>query len=196
MAEETLSEVFIKEMHESGIDKVYYVQNLPKRFIYEKVPKMIQRYDRDGYTDGTLTVDPSGERVDALLDGLEISGNGDGSVVFLVGRESGKRALLAIDTYVAGTLPRDVVIPKRVSYPMDPTDQRSSPKPKSLIPVVELPVSRVVEAVSPEAKASPLKATRTLTEAQRQAARERLARAREIKKAQINNKMNAPSENV
>lgn len=194
---ELLEEVFIKEQHESGIDRVFIVKNLPKHLIYRKVPKMVQRYDRDGYTDGTLTVDPSGETIDGLKEGLEASQSGDGSILFLMGRAPGKAAMEAVDAYITGTLPRDVVVPKRVNYPMDPTDSRSMPKPKSLIPVVELPKSKAeLPPVSPEAQASPVEPApikkRQLTEQQREAARERLARAREVRKQQLINEHNAP----
>lgn len=194
---ETLKEVFIKELHESGIDQVFVVKNLPKHLIYRRVPKLVQRIDRDGYTDGTLVPDPSGEMVDGLLDGLEFSQNGDGSIVFPMNRETAKTALKAIDAHIVGTLPRDAVIPTRVDYPLDRTNSRSYAKPMSLIPVVELPIKEAVPSqVSPEAKASPVEPAptkkRKLTEEQRQAARERLARAREIKKAQLRNQFNAP----
>lgn len=192
---ELLPEVFIKELHESGVDQVYYVQNLPKKFIYHKVPKMVTRYDRDGYTDGTQVVDPSGELVDGLLDGLEFSQNGDNSIVFPMMRETARHALAAIDAYIAGTLPRDVVIPRRVDYPLDKTNSRSYPKTRNLIPTVVLPVSREVLAeVSPVANAAPSKPSRTLTKEQKEAARERMARARAVKAAQIANKANAPQE--
>lgn len=182
--EEFLKEVFIKELHESGIDQVFIVHNLPSKFIYRRVPKMVQRVDRDGYTDGTMVVDKSGEMVDALLEGLDHSQNGDGSIVFPMSFEHVRNALKAIDAYIAGTLPRDVVIPKRVAYPQDPSNSRSMPKFRSEIPVVELPSLRVAPSeVSPVAKAAPQKSTRTLTEAQRQAARERMALARAKKKA-------------
>lgn len=190
--EEMIKEVLLKELHESGIDQVFFVQNLPKRLIYRKVPKMVQRYDRDGYSDGTMVVDREGGMVEALLDGLEFSQNGDDSILFPMGRESAKNALKAIDAYIAGTLPRDVVIPKRVAYPQDPTDSRSAPKSRIAIPVVELPVLRVTPSqVSPEVKPSPKRTTRTFTEAQKQAARERLIQARE-KKKQLANKASLP----
>lgn len=194
---ELIPEVFIKEQHESGIDRVFFVKNLPKHLIYRKVAKMVQRYDRDGYTDGTLMPDPSGEKVDGLLEGLEHSQTDDGSVVFSQS-ESGKNALKAIDAYINGTLPRDVIVPGRVDYPLDPSNSRSMPKSRSLIPVIELPVSKAASSqVSPETNVSPVepaptKKKRQLTEQQRNAARERLARAREIKKQQLINEHNAP----
>lgn len=184
---EYIAEVLIKEQHESGIDQVFIVKNLPKHLLYRKVAKMVQKYDRDGYTDGTLVPSKDGEKVEALLEGLEESQNGDGSIVFSMGGEPGRNALLAIDTYIKGTLPRDVVIPSRVPYPLDPSDSRSMPKSKVLIPVVELPVQKAEAQVSPEVKSSlessaPIKQRKPLTEQQKLAAKERLARAREIKK--------------
>lgn len=190
---EELKEVFIKELHESGIDHVFYVENLPKRLIYRQVPKMVQRIDRDGYSDGTMVVDPSGELVDGLLEGLELSQSGDGAIVFPMNREPARFALQAIDAFIAGTLPRDVVLPRRVPYPMDPTSSQSGPRMRSQIPTVVLPASRVeTSQVSPEVKSSLEKPTRKLTEAQKQAARERMARARAIKAQQAANKASAP----
>ena len=50
--EELIPEVFIKEVANTGVDKVIIIKNLPKRLIYQKVVKMVQRVDRDGYADG------------------------------------------------------------------------------------------------------------------------------------------------
>lgn len=192
--DELLNEVLIKEITDAGIDKVFYVQNLPKRLIYMKIPKMVTRYDRDGYTDGTQVVDPMGGFVDGLLDGLEHSQCGDQAIHFIMGRETARNALKAVDAYIAGTLPRDVVLPKRVPYPIDPTDSRSAPKFRSEIPSVELPVFKAaLVQVSPETQVSPAKPARSLTAEQKKAASERLARAREIKKQQAANKANAPA---
>lgn len=182
-----LDEVLIKAVTDAGIDMVYIVRNLPKRLLYREVPKMVQRLDRDGYSDGTLTVDPSGEKVEDLLEGLEPSQTDDGSILFYLGREPGKFALEAIDQYIAGTLPRDVAIPKRVPYPMTPGDSRSNPKPKSMIPAIDLPKDiRVVAAeISLAGNAASPKPTRTLSPEQRAAKSEILKKAREMKAAKI-----------
>lgn len=185
---ELLDEVLIKEVAEDGIDKVYILKNLPKRFIYTKVPKMVQRVDRDGYKDGTIVPDPSGEMVDGLVDGLEHSQTRDRSILFLMGTEPGRNAMAAVDAYVAGTLPRDIVLPKRVPYPIDPTDMKSQPRMREDIPVVELPIpeekiSRELPQVSPEAEASPAKQPRVLSEAEKERRRESLAKARAVAKA-------------
>lgn len=181
--EETLKEVFIKELHESGVDRVFYVCNLPKRLIYRSVPKMVVRYDRDGYTDGTTVVDPDGQMVDGLLDGLEHSQNGDGAIVFPMQMENAKLALKAIDAYIQGTLPRDIVVPSRVPYPIDPTNSRSMPKSRNQIPTIELPIREATSQVSPATNVAPEKPSRSMTEEQREAARQRMARARAIKNA-------------
>ena len=186
-----IEEVMIKEMTNSGIDMVYIVRNLPKRLLYREVPKMVQRVDRDGYCDGTMIPDRSGEIVEDLLEGLEVSRNGDGSIVFYTKREIGRSHLEAIDQYIAGTLPRDVVIPKRVPYPAQPGDPRSNPKPKHLIPAIDLPkpIDRVVAAeISPAGNAASEKPSRVLTPEQKAVRVEVLKKAREAKaakKAQI-----------
>jgi hypothetical protein len=180
----TIDEVMIKEMTNRGIDMVFIVRNLPKRLIYQEVPKMVQRIDRDGYSDGTLVVDPKGERVEALLDGLEVSRNGDGSIVFNSKRDVCRMAIEAIDQFIAGTLPRDVVVPKRVPYPSQPGDGRSGTIPKHMIPAIDLPkpIERVVaEEISPAGNAASPKPSRVLTPEQKAARVEILRKAREAK---------------
>lgn len=182
-----LDEAFIKEASMTTKDDyVFIVRNLPKRLVYQEVPKMVQRIDRDGYSDGTLVPDPSGEKVEALLEGIEESRNGDGSLVFITKREVGKKALEAIDQYIAGTLPRDVVIPKRVPYSMVPQDNRSNPKPKTLIPAIDLPkpdIREEAEVASPPAQAAQPKPSRTLSPEQKAVRVEILRKAREAKAA-------------
>jgi len=141
MIEGTIEEVFIKEVADTGIDMVMIVRNLPKKLIYREVPVEVTQYDRDGFTDGTQMHDPSGKVKEDLLEGLEHSQTYDKSILFRVSLEPGKLALEAIDRYISGTLPRDVVVPGRVPYPMVPGDPRSMPKPKELIPAIDLPVS-------------------------------------------------------
>lgn len=185
---ELLDEVFIKEQSDTKSDRVFIVKNLPKKFIYRQVPKMVCRVDRDGYSDGVMIPDPKGEMVEGFIEGVELSQCGDGAIVFPTKHAHVREALKVIDAYIAGTLPRDVIIPSRVPYALDPTHMMSQPKPKSLIPVIELPIPKAATApVSPEANPSPvspapLKKKRQLTEQQKTAAKERLARAREIKK--------------
>lgn len=181
MIKGTLDEVFIKEMTNRGIDTVYIVRNLPKRLIYQEVPRMVQRIDRDGYSDGTLVVDPAGGKDEALLDGLEVSRNGDGSIVFNSKRDVCRMALEAIDQYIAGTLPRDVVVPKRVAYPSQPGDTRSGTIPKHMIPAIDLPKpieASVVAEISPAGNAASPKPARVLTPEQKAARVEILRKAR------------------
>ena len=186
-----LNEVFVKEVNEAGIDRVVVLKNVPRRLFYRWVPKMVQRVDRDGYTDGTMAVDPSGEKVEALLEGMSNSRNGDGSIVVDTKFETGRAALKAIRAYVNAAFPRDVVLPEWTNYPIDPTNSRSMPKPKSMIPVIELPTKEDIKAespvVSPEGNTSPqapaiMRTRKPMSEEAKKAAGERLAKAREMKK--------------
>ena len=137
--EELLDSVYIKESSTLHTDTVFIVENLPKRLIYHMVPAMATVYDRDGYTDGNQRVDSTAPKVEALLPGLYLDAAGDGSVMFDTRHEEPAKALEAIDAYIAGTLPRDVVIPRRVPYAERPDDKRSNPIPMSGIPIVALP---------------------------------------------------------
>lgn len=181
----TLDEVFIKEVNDLGTDKVIIVRNLPKKLIYQEVRKMVQRVDRDGYSDGTLVPAPNGAMVEVLLEGLELSRNGDGSIVFNTKREPGRIALAAVDKYIQGTLPRDVLVPERVAYPMQEGDLRAMPKPKHMIPAIDLPkpIDRVVaEEISPAGNAASPKPTRVLSPEQKARRVQILADARAAKK--------------
>lgn len=142
-----LDSVLIKAITNTGLDMVFVVRNLPKRLIYTEVPSTDTIYDRDGYTDGTQRVNPSKPLKEVLLEGLSHSQTHDKAILFETGREPGKLALEAIDQYISGTLPRDVVIPKRVPYALAPGDPRSNPKPLDMIPIVDLPMSEDVKPV-------------------------------------------------
>ena len=188
MAEIITKELLLRAMVDSGIDMVIRVKNLPKHLLYTKAPKMVTRYDRDGYTDGTLVSDPSGEQVDALHEGLSPDQTIKDCVVFNCGLESGKTRLTTIERFISGTLPRDVVVPTKVPYPVDPTDMRSAGRSMEDIPLVELPAlitdSRVASLeVSPAAETAPPKRTLTLSEEQKAKKREILAKARAAKAA-------------
>lgn len=186
-----LDEVFVKAVTETGIDMVFIVRNLPKKLIYREVPKMVQRVDRDGYSDGAQVPDPSGEKMEDLLDGLEHSQN-DEAILFYVTREPGKFALQAIDRYIAGTLPRDVAIPLRVPYPMQPGDPRSMPKPKHLIPAIDLPkqIDRAESLeISPATQVASSKPVRTLSPEQKAKKAEILKKARAVKAAKKQQKL-------
>jgi hypothetical protein len=181
--EEILDQVLVREQRQNGIDYVMYIKNLPRHLIYQQVPKMVTRYDRDGYTDGTQAVDPSGEKVWALLPGLSYSPTFEKSIMFDANQEVGRTALKALDTYVNAKFPRDIVLPERVAFPQDITDGRSNPIPLDRIPVLELPALRASDTVSSATEVAPLKKSRNLTDEQRVAMAARLAKARAARKA-------------
>jgi hypothetical protein len=185
---EYLDEVFIKAMVDSGIDQVLIVKNLPKHLIYTWAPAQIPRYDRDGYTDGTMMSDPSGKMIEVLKEGLSYSQTKDRSIVFNCGLESGKLALAAITRYIETSLPRDVVVPKMVPYPIDPSDTRSAARNREDIPVVELPKDskEEVSQVSPATKVAPESPSLISdTSAKRREALAKARAAKAAKKAQV-----------
>ena len=184
MIEGTLDEVLIKEISNLRPDKVMIVRNLPKHFLYKETVKMVSKRDRDGYAIDATVPDPDGTIEETLKEGLELSRNGDGSIVFNLRRQTAAEVLKDIDTYIQGTLPRDIRVPDRVEYSSQRGNMLASPIPAMQIPAIDLPkIDRVAaEEASPPAKAESLKPTRELEAAKAQR-REILAKARAAKAA-------------
>lgn len=194
---EVLKDVLIKEVDGSRAgDKVFYVDNLPKTLLYRKaIARMI---DPNSPTGDRLvpeyTLAQNGQRVntgrtiDELLPGIEFSQTGDGAYCFFTQYLEAQMRLKDIDNYIKSVMPIAERIAAREPYALQPGVMSSGPRPLHTLPRVVLP-----EPVSPPAQAeqagtpsvAPVKKTRKpMTEEQKQAARERLARARELKKAQ------------
>lgn len=191
---EVLKNVLLKEVDGSKVgDKVIYVDNLPKSFLYTKAIKLMVDYTNPQQNlvpefelDERGRKIPTRAMVDELLPGIEMSQTGDEAFVFFIQNNEGKQRLLEIDRYIQQNMPVAERIPARIPYSSQPGVMTASPRPLSQIPRVTLP-----EPVSPPAKAvqvaasSPVlkskKVRKPLTEQQKAAARERLAKARAMK---------------
>lgn len=196
---EVLKDVLIKEVdgRKDG-DKVFIINNLPKNLIYTKVRKMVidrsnpqQNLVPEYKVENGIRVE-TGAMVDELLPGIEHSMTGDGSYVFFVSLNEAKMRLQDIDRYLQATIPVSERVARRIPYSSQPGVMTASPRPLSQIPRVELPepVSPPVNSVQVEAPSSviqapaaPKKVRKPLTEAQKAAARQRMAVARAAKKA-------------
>lgn len=192
---ELLKNVLIKEV--GSLDKVLYVDNLPKSLLFRRVKKMvIDPYDAQqrvvpeyNLVDGRKI--PTNAQEDELLPGIEISPTGDGAFVFFLQMNEAKERLNDIKRFIKSNVPVAERVPEAVPYAIQPGIMSSGTIPLHNIPRVVLP-----EPVSPPAaKASvqveahtaalPAKKERKpMSEANKAAAKERLARAREIRRAQ------------
>ena len=201
---ELLKNVLIKEVdgHNNG-DMVVYVDNLPKSLLYRQTKKMfidpadsqqkiVPEYEM---VNGRRT--PTNAMVDELLPGIETSPTGDKAFVFFTNYNEAKARLADIDRHVRNNVPVAERVQERVWYALQPGVMTSGTIPLQNIPRVVLP-----EPVSPpEAKASvqveahtaalPAKERKPMTEAQKDAARERMARAREIRRQKQTGEMKA-----
>lgn len=208
---EVLKNVLIKEVTggKNG-DLVVYVDNLPKSFLYRQTKKMfidpndpqqkiVPEYE---VVDGRRK--PTNAMVDELLPGIETSPTGDKAFVFFTNYNEAKARLADIDRYIKNNVPVAERVQERVFYALQPGVMTSGTIPLQNIPRVVLP-----EPVSPpEAKASvqveahtaalpvhepvkEVKERRPMTEAQKDAARERMARAREIRRQKQTGEMKA-----
>jgi hypothetical protein len=139
--EEVLKNVLIKEA--AGPDKVFIVDNLPKRLLYHRVTKMQYDWQKDRDYPAFKDVDGkrvfTGEKVDELLPGIEHSLTGDGGYVFFTALNAAKEALERIDDYIKATMPPGTTIEKRVFYSSQPGNLTAGPKPLDQIPRVALP---------------------------------------------------------
>lgn len=195
---EVLKNVLIKEVDGSKVgDKVFIVDNLPKSLLYTKVIKRVidlESQNQNLIPDFKIVEGrrvPTGAMVDELLPGIEMSQTGDGAYVFFVMNNESKYRLQDIDNYLRAKVPVTERIPQRIPYAVQPGVLTSGPRALSDLPRVVLPepVSPPVQTVQVSDTPSPVltvpatKARKPLTEEQKLAARERLAKAREAKKA-------------
>lgn len=140
----------------------------------------------------------TGAMTDELHEGIEMSATGDGGYVFNTMYNESADRLHEVDRYIRENSPPTDRLPRRIPYAAQPGLMSSAPRPLSQLPRVVLP-----EPVSPPAQAvqvsstpsflapvqavesvvaSAKKARKPMTEEQKAAARERLAKAREIQK--------------
>lgn len=168
---EVLKNVLIKEI--VGPDMVMVVDNLPKHFIYQQVPKLVHiprwavDYDRtephliEAYTlrDRDMPDEPRNRRVthemvDELLPGIEKSQTNDGGFVFWVHElPEAKERLATIDRYIRSVINPAIPIPSRVPYTSVEKSFSAAPKSLSLIPRIELAAMPVFPPTA-EVKAS------------------------------------------
>lgn len=171
---EIIKEALIKECGNMFHDRVFVVENLPRKFLYGMSVKMVPRL-REGFSDGSLVPDPKGELIETLHEGIEMSPTGDDGFMFWNGVQESENRLQDIDRFIERTLPRDARIPVRVEYAQRIGDAASPPMPMSRVPRVVLPVEAdAVETTIPEAKKSDF----------RTAASDRMKKYWEDKKAQ------------
>ncbi len=197
---EVLKNVLIKEVDGTKVgDKVFFVDNLPKNLLYQKViARVIDPNSPTGdrlVPEYTLAANgqrvPTGRKVDELRPGIEFSQSGDDAYVFETQYIEAKYRLADIDAYIKSVMPVTERIPAREPYASQPGLMSSGTRPLHTLPRVVLPepvsppVEQTVQAGALSVVAPEKKARKPMTEEQKQAARERLARAREIKKAQV-----------
>lgn len=195
---EVLRNVLIKES--IGTDKVFIIDNLPKELIYRKALKMMVDYTNPQQNlvpafemDEKGRKIPTREQVDELLPGIEKSHNEENCFVFFTDLNEAKERLASIDRYLEASLPQLERIPVRVNYAAQRGLSNSQPIPYSSIPRVVLP-----ELVSPPVLATAqVPAPRDIsvpqdpqnqqvqTSAQKEAARERMAKARAARKPKV-----------
>ncbi len=188
---ELLKNVLIKEVGSS--DKVLYVDNLPKSLLYRSTKKMvIDPYDAQqrvvpeyNMVDGRKI--PTNATMDELLPGIEHSPTGDEAFVFFTQMNEAKERLADIKRFMRNNVPVAERLPEPVFYAVQPGVMTSGTIPLHNIPRVVLPepvsppVAKAAVQVEAHTEALPAKKERKpLTEAQRNAARERLARGRAI----------------
>jgi len=169
---EVLKKVLIKEVDGSNVgDKVFYIENLPKSFLYRKERKQIIDYtdqqNRQRYVPD-FVVNERGHKVntnamvDTLLPGIEVSQTGDEAYCFFTMYNEAKDRLADIDRYIQQVMPVSERVARRIPYAMQPGVMSSGPIALSNIPSVVLPApaSPPAQAEQSEAPAEVSKAPR------------------------------------
>lgn len=197
-----LKNVLIKEVDGTRTgDKVFYIDNLPITLLMKLEPKRIIDYtdpQQRIVNDFVLTDEGrkkfTGEKEWVLLPGIEKSQSGDEGYCFHTAYNEAKQRLLDIDNYIRANMPVLERIPSRIPYALQPGLLSSSARPLHTLPRVVLPepVSPPAKAVQAEASTVVLpKATKVrkprkpMTEEQKKAAADRMAKARAAKKASV-----------
>lgn len=190
-----LKNVLIKEVNGAS-DKVAYVDNLPKDLLYARTKKMvIDPYDPQqrivpeySMVDGRKV--PTNAMVDELHAGIEKSPTGDEAFCFFTVYNEAKERLAAIDRYIRNNVPVAERVQQRVPYALQPGVMTSGTIPLHNIPRVVLPelvsppvAKATVQVEAHTAVLTVKKERKPMSEADKEAARERLARAREVKRA-------------
>lgn len=138
-------EVIIKEVSENAApDKVFIVENLPKKFLLKEMAETKNVRISKGNVDEV----PTGRVIEVPHDGIEYHSR-DGSYVFYVGLNAAKDRLEEIDRYIEATFPKDQRLPKRIYNSSDLSSTRAYPLMKEDMPRVVLPVLTLPTQVSP-----------------------------------------------
>lgn len=198
---EVLNSVLIKEANGSKQgDFVIFIDNLPKNLLYRRVKKLIiDPYDQQQKLVPEYVLSENGKKiptnafVDELLPGIEMSPTGDGAYVFFTQYNEAKERLKEIDRYVQMNVPVAERVQARICYSLQPGVMTSGTVPLANIPHVVLPApvsppmdkTIVQEGNTTSGSLKPSKQKRKpMTEEQKRAARDRMARAREVRRAQ------------
>lgn len=145
--EGVFKEVIIKEVSEfGGVDKVFIVENLPKKFLVQEVAE--KKNVRIGK--GDVEEVPTGKMIEVPLARIERNAK-DGSFVFFTEYNEARERLADIDRYIETSTPRDQRVPKRVPNSTDLSSTRAYPLQKEEMPRVSLPLLVASTESSPRA---------------------------------------------
>lgn len=181
---EYLSDVLIIE-NKGRNPMCFIVDNLPKRFLYQRTKKLMPMQEYSERMVPAFTVNehgkhvPTGEMEDTLQPGVEMSQAGDGAYLFFpIQSAESRNRLQMIDEFIKQHVP-DPEKRKRVHYAAQPNLLTSHPVARHQIPHVVLPApSPTVVPPTAEAVAD----VNLEQEGKRQATLDRLAKARAAKK--------------
>jgi hypothetical protein len=181
--EKMIKDIVVRDCTTGGYDMVLRVKNLPREYVYQETPKMVDRVDRDGYKDGTQAVDPLGTKGWTTLPG--VSFNEDTNTFLFQDTAEGRDAIAGVNRYIDAKLPREMKRPEYVLFTSQRGNFAAQPIPFSKIPICELPdleIKAVPPPVSPPTKVEQERPA-VLSDSQINVLRERAAKARAAKAA-------------
>ena len=169
----------------------FIVENLPWELVYHKAQKLMPMDEYSERMVPAFTLDeqgkrhPTGELIDELHSGIEIDGAGSGAFVFPMSTDDSVQALKRVDKHIEDTIKDPALRPARIPYAQQPMSPSSGPRPYHAIIRVKLPepVSPPVVPTTEQVRSAlPVKVRKPMTEEQKAAARERMAKARLARK--------------
>jgi hypothetical protein len=141
---EVIKEALIIEANGLKVN-AFIVENLPKKFIYQKAKKMMpldeysERLVPAFYKNERGEKVQTGELVDELQPGIESDGAGSGGFIFMIGSDDSMVRLREIDKHIEELIKDPALRYKREPYAAQPGSPSSNPKPYNQIIRVRLP---------------------------------------------------------
>ncbi len=191
-----LNNVFVKLMRGGATDRVMYIDNVPEEMFYSyKHPLECVGKGQEQHWEYNTTKD----KVRTLHEEIKLSQTGDGGLVFDLDNEPSSQRYLTLMRYIKMTYPVNQQIPEAISYAVDPKDTKSplialSQVPRVVLPALSPGVSKdtlaggTTPSIESASSVDVEQIKKDAIAAYQQEQKDKMAKAREARKAPIKSK--------